>query len=420
VLGLLAVARKPLSLRELSQITGVRQRELHDGIGAVRPFLAELDGGYALYHARFHDYVMRELLYADEIPDLHRKIAQWLGRAESRDFDYRWQSLTYHLHAAGEYDALHATVDAAFLAGKLRRAGYGVLEDVELLSRSLMRAGDARLVERSVSLVEGLREAAGGDLLEDASRAVRGPMASRREREVIVLPVAPPPEFDVFAALLPRGAVSADFVEIVAGRHRLTVAIGDAPSSGIKSAFIARFIANLFRQQIESSESRDLSAVVEQLDDVVVANPFFDRVSMLCVDLDAARRTATLASAGHVYPLLYSARRRSSDRLPVRGQLLHAESGVDAGTRRFDRRRVEMYPGDVLALVSDGLTEGHLLHGDPYGYRFARVIERLAGAAMAVIGEAILEDWVGHRREDDTADDVTLVLISTTGAGSGT
>jgi hypothetical protein len=156
VLGLLSVARKPLSLRELAAVVTARQREVFEhGIRPVQQFLLETDGRYSFYHARFQEFVTRELLFEDELVDYHRTLAGWLQRPDCRSHDYRWQSLSHHLYRAGDHDGLRRAVTPAFLADKVRRFGYGVLEDVELLARALLEAGDPRLVEESVTLTLG-------------------------------------------------------------------------------------------------------------------------------------------------------------------------------------------------------------------------------------------------------------------------
>jgi serine phosphatase RsbU (regulator of sigma subunit) len=73
---------------------------------------------------------------------------------------------------------------------------------------------------------------------------------------------------------------------------------------------------------------------------------------------------------------------------------------------------LEIAPGDMIILVSDGLTEGHILRGDPYEYRFTAVIEKHRDDPPVVIGEAILDDWKAHLREEDSADDVTVVVVA--------
>src|SRR5262249_25464691 len=131
VLGFIGVSRKNLSLLELSQLTGSSQRAVAaEAIASIRPFLLEIGDSYAFYHERFHDFVVGDLLYEDELRDYHKRLAAWLESSAPKGRDYYWNSLTYHLFHAGEWQALQR-IDDQFLAGKLRRFGYGVLEDLE-------------------------------------------------------------------------------------------------------------------------------------------------------------------------------------------------------------------------------------------------------------------------------------------------
>ena len=99
-------------------------------------------------------------------------LADWLGRPASRNTDYRWQSLAHHLFEAGRHDELLRAIDPTFLEEKARRFGYGVLEDVELLARTMLAACDPAAVERCVAIVEGLRAAVGGDVIGEARWAI--------------------------------------------------------------------------------------------------------------------------------------------------------------------------------------------------------------------------------------------------------
>jgi serine phosphatase RsbU (regulator of sigma subunit) len=70
-----------------------------------------------------------------------------------------------------------------------------------------------------------------------------------------------------------------------------------------------------------------------------------------------------------------------------------------------------MLPGDVLVLVSDGLTEGRGTVEEPFRYSFMPLIREQAGRSAMAIGETILGKWSSHPREEDLADDVTVVVV---------
>ena len=228
---------------ELAQITETPQREVHErGIRPIRQFLLDLDDGYSFYHARFHEFVSQELIYEDELARYHAALATWLRRPECASSNYRYRALAYHLDRAGNRDGLWATVEPVFLREKVRRLGYAVLEDVVLLARDAIDAGDPSRVGRCIELVEGLREVVGGDLIDEARLAIQGRRpAATAARERIETPEPPRvPGMDIYIGMLPKGTVGADFVEALRRGDGLVLALGDVPGVGLKGAFAAR------------------------------------------------------------------------------------------------------------------------------------------------------------------------------------
>src|SRR5215469_1615969 len=414
-LALLAVARSPLSLGELAGVTGRGQREIDErGVWPVRQFLREIEDCYTFYHARFHEFVTRTLLYEDEVKEAHRRIAEWLKRPANRINSYRWSSLAYHLYESGDCEALLSAIDEAFLVEKVCHLGYQVLEDVELCTRCLLAKGDPALIERCVAMVEGLRDAIGGDIVTEAANLAQpyrsGPSSFRTRMTTPSVPTIP--GLGLYVAMLPKAEVSADFFEVVPMNEHLVVAIGDAPAIGLKSAFVARFIAMLFRDLITDSQS--LAQTLADINTRLTPYDYFRRVSMLCMDVDPRHRVVHMANAGHPYPVHYSAKTASCDVLPIQGDIL-----VDLVEERVSKNKYQIYDlticqGDVLVMISDGVTEAHLLQGDPYGYRFKEVVKAHAQEGAKAIGDAILDDWRLHPRVSDWADDVSVIVIEVT------
>jgi hypothetical protein len=428
VLGLLAVTRKSLSLRELSQITGVRQRQVYDrAIRPIRQFLLQTGDCYGFYHASFHEFVTRELLYGDELPDYHGRLALWLLRPESRASDYCWSSLTHHLFASGNHPGLLRCIDDAFLKEKMRRYGYAVLEDIELLTKALLEVGDPSLVERCVGLVEGLRQEVGGGpgALAVATAAARRSVQGHCLRPAafwakVLTPAVPAvPGVDAWVGLVPKLAVGADFFEVVPLGDRLVLVLGDAPGAGLKPAFVARFVGNLCRRLVKEERQDGLDGLLRRLNEMLSGHDYFQAIAVQCAELDPKAGVVTIANAGLPYPVLYTARRGRCDIRPLRGELLHAAIDPHAEPPAWEVRRAEMALGDVLVMVTDGLTAAYRPGPGAYQYRFTRLVEEQAGQTARSVGEAILDDWRSHSRGGDFVDDVTVVVAAVRGKSGG-
>jgi len=224
---------------------------------------------------------------------------------------------------------------------------------------------------------------------------------------------------DAYGALIPKRTVTGDFIEVVAKDGGLVVAIGEAPGSDVVSAFAAKFISIAFKSQVAGPSPVHLGRALGLLRSLVSGDQDFERVSLQCVDISRQDGVAAVASAGHPYPVFYSARYRRCDRLPVRGPLLyaHQQSPGDESSG-YEVRHVEIGAGDVLVLVSDGITEGGPL-SEPYGYRFTRVVEENAGDNAKAITDAILADWRSHLRGEPPIDDAAVVVITVGSARTG-
>ena len=167
---------------------------------------------------------------------------------------------------------------------------------------------------------------------------------------------------DVYIGMIPRIGVSADFAEVVA------VGYGCGSRSAtrrpvVKSAFAARFVANLFRRLATPHRPQRWHRCSPR-------SPHASPLRILRSHLDAMRgpRSGSEPLATSPMPAILT---RSCIR-EAEGQRSSPRQGA-APRRRMDAvyktRSAEIGPGDVLVLVSDGLTEGGRLQ-DPYGYRF--------------------------------------------------
>jgi hypothetical protein len=416
VLGFLTVVRKPLTIEELQTLTGTRQRELEEqGIAPLRHFLMRDESGYWFYHASFREFAEHTLLYPDEVKDFHARLARHVASAATGQPDYQWLYLGYHLSAAGDTQHLLQSLSPEFLREKARRFGFAVLDDLEFVSRALIESQKPESVEQCVRLVEDLRHDLGDALITNAPLQPRGiaqQLPGGPDGVRVITPrVSSVSGVDVYVGMIPASAVSADFVEIVPCNGGLGVAIGDAPSSGLKSAFVARFLGNYFQNLVKQQRDEDMGTLLEQINSAIAPSDYFERVSMQCLFIEANHEVVRIANAGHPDLVLYSARRGSCDLLTVPGELLHDSTRYTRRVNAYDEYLAEVGGGDVLVLLTDGLLEAHRLMGEPYGYRFTTIVEQNAHLSARDIGERIILDFLTYTADVEHRDDVTLAII---------
>jgi serine phosphatase RsbU (regulator of sigma subunit) len=196
-----------------------------------------------------------------------------------------------------------------------------------------------------------------------------------------------------------------DFIDLPSGR--LGVVIGDVSGHGLGAALVmaqARAHLRAFAATVD-----ELPRVMNLLNDFLSRDMTSGRFMTLFVALgDAATGRVEWSNAGHPPALLYRAAGGEVEHLASQGRVL----GVfpDAGFQ--DAPPVDLRPGDVLLLYTDGATEsadpaGRLLGEDG----LADVLRRLADREPAAILDGIRDALVAWTGRPDFNDDLTLVAL---------
>jgi serine phosphatase RsbU (regulator of sigma subunit) len=130
-------------------------------------------------------------------------------------------------------------------------------------------------------------------------------------------------------------------------------------------------------------------------------------ITMFYAIYDADSRQLSFASAGHNPPLLWRAKDGTYERLDADGLILGIKRGV-----HFEERQVRLYPGDVLLLYTDGITEAETPEGEFFGEE--RLISLFADnhrLAPAQIIDNLLQQARLFAGTQHFNDDVSLVVL---------
>jgi sigma-B regulation protein RsbU (phosphoserine phosphatase) len=191
---------------------------------------------------------------------------------------------------------------------------------------------------------------------------------------------------------------------------RVGVVIADVSGKAIPGALVMTICRSAIRAQARLSQSP--IEVLRHVNESVIPDLRPDMfVTILYGVLDSDARTFTFARAGHDPVIWYRAKTGTLEVITPHGMAV----GLDR-SGRFDReleeRRINLSPGDVLTLYTDGITESLDQEDREFGRaQLMEVVKDHAGESACKISESIFESLRQFTNESPALDDRTLIII---------
>ncbi len=225
-----------------------------------------------------------------------------------------------------------------------------------------------------------------------------------------LLPDSPPslPRLSVVAhyvAAAGRRAVCGDFYDFVSlPDGRVALVLGDVCGIGPKAANDAALARYTLRSI--ATQEKDPGLLLERMNAQIYPQAPSERfVRLLVAVLDPERATLNYANGGHVPPVLYRAATGEVEWLGEGGLVL----GVEPDTE-YKVGEMDLEPGDMLVLYTDGLTEASR-HGRPFGQgKFSDIVRDYGVGTPGELVQGLrraVEMWVG---EGELRDDLAIVI----------
>lgn len=170
----------------------------------------------------------------------------------------------------------------------------------------------------------------------------------------------------VQGSCLPALQVGGDFFEAYLHNNGdIWLAVGDVSGKGVPAALFMASALSMLRRELGQIEPPEPNQIIKNLnrtmaDDLFNSNCF---ITMVVARYQPDQRLLTYANAGHIYPMLWSHHKLSSEATPryltTRGIPMGILPDWDA-----DSEIVTLEPKDVLLITSDGLTEATVTNQD--------------------------------------------------------
>ena len=242
-----------------------------------------------------------------------------------------------------------------------------------------------------------------------------------KEIHRLFLPKSVPdlPGYEFFAFYLPAYAIGGDFYDFVElPNNRLALALGDVSGKGIAAALMMAKFSGSTRQCFLTKNEPGPAA--EALNNMVCDAAIDERFITMCLGvLDVDSRELTLASAGHPSALIRRADGTVEEVGDDFGGLFLGFSHHTA----YDEGKVDLNPGDVVVIYSDGVSEAARKTNTPVPTTefydttsnrrlLTRVAQTTGGPAS--VGRAILQDIRDFTAGQPQSDDITLICFGPT------
>lgn len=294
------------------------------------------------------------------------------------------------------------------LSTRLRDSNDGVIHELQEKNRQLARAyADVQAQNEQLAQAYADLEAAQAQLVE--KEALEHELRLARDIQERILPrrLPTPPGFDLGARMVAAREVGGDFFDVFSlGSDALGLVVGDACGKGIPAALFMALTRSLLRAEAAraTSPAAALRATNQHLAEISTAGMF---ITILYGVLNYSTGAFIYARAGHELPLIWDASGVSLTPERANGQPL----GI-LPDPAIDVQSLQLPPGGILLLFSDGVTEATNAQGGFFGLETVHTtVQAHLGMPAQQLCNQLVDRLTAYRGTSPQADDITLLAV---------
>lgn len=211
---------------------------------------------------------------------------------------------------------------------------------------------------------------------------------------------------EIAAFSTPSREVSGDYYDaITLEGDRLMLAVADVTGKGMPASLLMANMQACLR--IVLPLDMQLEEATARINDVIHGNTGYDKfITFFWGIFDRDGRKFTYVNAGHNPPVHVTAD-GTMTHLETGGLLLGIMGGVT-----YERGEVEIKPGDVIAMFTDGVTEAMNPEQEEYDDpRLEELLINVRDRSAKEILAAVLEDVEEFARGEPQSDDITMIVM---------
>lgn len=212
------------------------------------------------------------------------------------------------------------------------------------------------------------------------------------------------PGVEVAATYVPSQGLGGDFYDFIGLDSATGIALGDVVGKGVAASLLMASVRASLRAYAHDLYDLDviLSRVNEALDRDTLDKEF---ATLWYGTIEHATKRLTYCNAGHEPALLL--RDGKVTPLDVGGMVAGVLADVE-----YDKGVVDLEPGDLVLLYSDGVTDAMNEHNQRFGReRLEYALQEAVDLSAAAGIDALLDRVRDHRGDCEANDDITIVMV---------
>lgn len=213
------------------------------------------------------------------------------------------------------------------------------------------------------------------------------------------------PGLAIAARTVPARQLGGDLYDFLDyGSHRLGIAVGDVSGKGAGAALYGAVVSGILRAQ--AAHARPPAELLAAINDALLERQVESQfVTLLFALVAGDGRQLSIANSGLPYPIHVNA--AGCQLVPIAGVPL----GMLAGSR-YEEYAVRLEPGEMVVIVSDGITETMNHAGEEFGRtRLEAALRQHAHDAPDAVAAGIFAAVESFGEGRPASDDRTVVVV---------
>ncbi|MCC5828740.1 MAG: SpoIIE family protein phosphatase [Phycisphaeraceae bacterium] len=303
-------------------------------------------------------------------------------------------------------DARREGIVSAIIAGMIyQNQPIGVLQLFTETRRTFSRF-EINLLRAMAQLLAAAIENARLEEMRQESRDVQRQLKLAADVQYRMLPARSPelPNFEIAARYVPCFELGGDFYDLIELQGHVGIAVGDVVGKGIAASLLMAGVRSSLRAFAENLY--DLNEIIRRVNVALCHDTLDNEFATLFYGvIDPQRRRLTYCSAGHEPAILL--RDGQVRLLDVGGMIV----GIDP-RQVYHRDLLDMRPGDLLVIHTDGLTDALSFEGKRFGRdRIISAIKAMADKPARDVLNHVLWEMRRYVGLNQSTDDTTIVVV---------